>query len=330
MALEEGRVLANVQEITLYGVAIFSVAAFALALFHEAEAKALRTKVRLLYASKMPDRLAKLQERLSKPTASGRLSKRPASWRGAAEQNLRLTLTNAVVKMGSRGNILLGSLLNSLSTPAIKHGFAASRINQRRLQLLSDVTHSAREFLDHCEIHSYLSKKPSADFFRRLVGSFPEILDVLCCLDDVSLVDVNALKKGIVFLARAVERIRDHPTPPLHTAVRECDLGAIVAFLVTAASEYERKAFGEVLAGLIRGYVPFDFRPLTLSPRQYTQSRDLQIRAGKLDVGLRVRHPSRGAGQLIDIDHAESRGKPYIVMYESGETHHCMSRTVPV
>jgi hypothetical protein len=29
------------------------------------------------------------------------------------------------------------------------------------------------------------------------------------------------------------------------------------------------------------------------------------------------------AGQLIDIDHMESRGKPYTVTFENGETHHC-------
>jgi hypothetical protein len=152
---------------------------------------------------------------------------------------------------------------------------------------------------------------------------FPEVLDMMCCLDDVSLADINALRKGLMFLARAVECIGDHPGPPLHTAIRECDLGGMVAFLVTKASEYERKAFGEVLSGLICGYVPVDFRPLTLSPRDFMRRRSIQVRATKLDIGVRVLHPTRGAGQLIDIDHAESRGKPYTVMYENGETHHC-------
>ena len=148
------------QEITLYAVAIISLCAFVAALYSEVEAKALRTRVKMKYASHMPSRLATL---LTARAASGR--------RGADGKPLRLKLTDAVSKVGSRGNMLLGSLLNSLTTRAVRHGFAESHVNARRLQLLSDVTHSARQYLDHCQIHSYLSKKPEAKFFRRLVGA---------------------------------------------------------------------------------------------------------------------------------------------------------------
>jgi hypothetical protein len=342
---------------TLYCAAICSVLAFISALFHEAQAKALRTRVRLMYSNNIsffPNSLRKI--------VSSHADSERVGVDGKPVSALRLKLNTAVSKIGSRGQVLLGSLLNSLTIPAVRYGFAASRVNARRLQLLGDVTGSARRFLDHCEVHSYLSKRPQADFFRRLVKSFPEVLDVMCCLDDVSLADINALRKGVVFLERAVGHIRDHPAPPLHSAIRECDLGGIVAFLVTTASEYERKAFGEVLAGLIRGYVPVDFRPLTLSPRDHAQRRSIQIRASKFEVGVRVEHPARGAGdclqaktshlnvgrdgcivsgyvykapkasricccrfagQLVDIDHLESRGKPYTVTFENGETHHC-------
>ena len=148
------------QEITLYAVAVISLCAFAAALYSEVEAKALRTRVKMQYASQMPSRLASL---LATRAASGRT--------GTDGKPLRLKLTDAVSKVGCRGNMLLGSLLNSLTTRAVRHGFAKSHVNARRLQLLSDVTHSARQYLDHCQIHSYLSKKAEAVFFRRLVGT---------------------------------------------------------------------------------------------------------------------------------------------------------------
>ena len=62
------------QEITLYGVAVVSVLAFAAAFFHEIEAKALRTKVRLLYAGQMSTRLASFQQSLSKKLNSRGIS----------------------------------------------------------------------------------------------------------------------------------------------------------------------------------------------------------------------------------------------------------------
>ncbi len=270
--------------------------AFILALLHEMQAKALRTKVRLMYSSKLSKQFDSLRKIVSSHSDWQRVGTD-----GQPVSTLRLRLGAAVTKIGSRGQMLLGSLLNSLTIPAVRYGFAASRVNARRLQLLSDVTSSARMFLDHCEVHSYLSKSPQADFFRRLVKSFPEVLDVMCCLDDVSLADIYALRKGVLFLRRAVEHIRDHPAPPLHSAIRECDLGGVVAFLITTASEYERKAFGEVLAGLIRGYVPVDFRPLTLSPRDHARRRSRCVKAAKLEIGVRVQHPTRGPGSCRQV-----------------------------
>ena len=293
------------QEITLYAVALFSVGAFAAALYHEAESKALRTRVKMLYVSHKPSRLeaflTKTASAAARSTTDGKL--------------LRLQLTSSVVKVGCRGNMLPGgSLLSSLTSRAVRYGFAPANINSRRLQLLSEVTKSAREYLDHCEVHSFMSKKPQATFFRRLVGTFPEVLDVLCCLDDTSLADVNALRKGLLFLARGVERIRDHPGPPLHTAIRECDLGAIGAFLVTKASEYERRAFGEVLSGMIGGFVPVDFRPLTVcsgsepqkgaqthSPDRAESTREFAVNLNGLDP-LQNRAAVDEVNLMVDID----------------------------
>ena len=231
---------------------------------------------------------------------------------------------------------MLGSLLNSLTTPAVRHGFSGSVVSERRLRLLADVTSSAGQFLDHCNVHSFMSKKPQASFFRTLVEGFPEVLDIMCCLDDVSLPDINTLRKGLAFLARATEQISKSQSPPLYATIRECDLGAIVAFLVTTASEYERKALGEVLAGLLKGYKPVSFRESSLTPRvmKFLRPRSggssRSTDATKLEVGVRVQHPTRGAGQVVDYDYDDERGKPYVVMYETGGEHHCNPRSVPL
>ena len=320
-------------EIVIYVLAVFCVLAFSVALFHEAEAKALRTKVKLMYMQKMPVSLAKLEALQSKVSrkASGRLTHKM----GADGKPLRLKLKNKVEKIGSRGKILLGSLLNSLTTPAVRHGFSGSVVSERRLRLLADVTSSAGQFLDHCNVHSFMSKKPQASFFRTLVEGFPEVLDIMCCLDDVSLPDINTLRKGLAFLARATEQISKSQSPPLYATIRECDLGAIVAFLVTTASEYERKALGEVLAGLLKGYKPVSFRESSLTPRvmKFLRPRSggssRSTDATKLEVGVRVQHPTRGAGQVVDYDYDDERGKPYVVMYETGGQHHCNPRSGP-
>jgi hypothetical protein len=320
-------------EYIIYALAVFCVVAFALALFHEAEAKALRTKVKLIYMQKMPSSLAALEGLQSNFTkVSGIASRRLSIRRGADGEPLRLNLKGLRVgKVGSRGKILLGSLLNSLTTPAVRHGFSGSEISARRLRLLADVTGSAGQFLDHCSVHSFMSKKPEARFFRTLVAGFPEVLDIMCCLDDLSLPDINSLRKGLAFLARASERIAESRTPPLYATIRECDLGAIVAFLVTKASEYERKALGEVLAGLLKGYQPISFRESSLTPRVLntirgrSSSRIGPIAATGLEVGVRVHHPIRGHGQVIDFDYADERGKPYLISFETGGEHHCNS-----
>jgi hypothetical protein len=288
------RAAVTVQECTLYAVALFSFGAFAAALYHEAESKALRTRVKMLYVSHTPSRI----EAFLTKTASASATRLP-----------RLQLTSSVVKIGCRGNMLPGgSLLNSLTTRAVRHGFAAKHINARRLQLLGEVTKSAREYLDHCNVHSFMSKKPQADFFRRLLGTFPEVLDIMCCLDDGSMADVIALRKGLLFLARGVAHIRDHPGPPLHTAIRECDLGAIGAFLVTEAGEYERKAFGEVLSGMIRGFVPVDLTVCSArepwegaqkhSPHHDESARELEVNGSESDPLQR----NRAAVDKVNLD----------------------------
>ena len=98
-----------------FGVAC-SVFAFVLAACHEVYGKAHRAKVKAMYMS------------------SGGLSK-VASWFQSAvlpsvPEDLtprgtgKLSFKAAVIKVGSRGNMLFGSLLNSLHTHAVKYGFS--------------------------------------------------------------------------------------------------------------------------------------------------------------------------------------------------------------
>ena len=38
-------------------------------------------------------------------------------------------------------------------------------------------------------------------------------------------------------------------------------------------------------------------------------------------VGVRVYHPIRGTGTVVDIVHDDERGKPYVVQYDDGTEH---------
>jgi hypothetical protein len=103
-------------QVAIYLGAATSVSAFVMAAFHEIYGKAHRAKVKAMYMS------------------SGGLSK-VASWFQSAvlppvpeeltpASTGKFKLKAAVMKVGSRGNMLFGSLLNSLHTHAVKYGFA--------------------------------------------------------------------------------------------------------------------------------------------------------------------------------------------------------------
>ena len=176
-------------QVAIYLGAAMSVSAFVMAAFHEIHGKAYRAKVKAMYMS--PGGLGRVASWLQ----SAVLPPVPEELTPATTGKLKLKA--AIMKVGSRGNMLFGSMLNSLHTHAVKYGFAPEvrgtmsdrlapslclrglsllqRINREILDMVNNVTCSAQLYLDHCNGNSYLSKKPEAVFFRRLVQAFPEV-----------------------------------------------------------------------------------------------------------------------------------------------------------
>ena len=156
---------------------------------------------------------------------------------------------------------------------------------------------------------------------RYTSASFAQVIDVMCNLDDVALSDINMLRKSLRFLARAVERIGDTDSPRVSDAIRECDLGPIACYLVMKASEHERITFGTLFASLIDGYEPVRLST-SLSTRVSGRGSSTTRLEHQLRVGLQVAHPVRGIGKIVDIDWDDDRDKPYVVLFDGGETHH--------
>ena len=54
----------------------------------------------------------------------------------------------------------------------------------------------------------------------------------------------------------------------------------------------------------------------------HVDARKLDTAAARLPVGQRVSHPQRGKGQIVAINREDCRGKPFIVTFHAGDTHH--------
>jgi hypothetical protein len=264
----------------------------------------------------------------------------------------QIKINAEIKKIGSRGNTLVGSLLHSLTPEAVAFGFATRRVTPMTLALFSSVTIDAAEYIEHTSAHSFLSHTPEAVFFRRIGSACPELIDVLCCVDPACIVSVNALRQGLNFLCLAVKQMESQRTPFLHTAIKECDFGALSCYLTTKACEDARQDFAKMLSALVKDYVPPEFKVISdtatslaqtiQSPRVRTQSRKqnrfislLKIKRGSsgielskvrparpLEPGTKLFHSVRGFGRLVHIDIDEPRGKHFHVTFASGESHH--------
>jgi hypothetical protein len=142
--------------------------------------------------------------------------------------------------------------------------------------------------------------------------------------------------------------MESHPTRFLHTAIRECDLGALSCYLTTKACEEARHDFAKMLGSLVEGYIPPEFKVISETSASRVQvlqtprvrKRDrvislMRIKRGSSGVtlskvrtarplkpGTRLFHSSRGFGRLVQLDPDEPRGKHFLVAFDSGESHH--------
>ncbi len=147
----------------MFGVSSVSLLSVLTAVWYEIYSKFLTAKARAMYEQKKVSRLVSVIQRVILPPIP------------QAVKTSKLTLKSAVNKLGGRGKKLFGSLVNSLRTHAIRHGFSHRHMNPEILALVNRVTFSAQAYLDHCNANGYLSKKPEAVFFRKLVSAVPEV-----------------------------------------------------------------------------------------------------------------------------------------------------------
>ncbi len=155
----------QIWKIIMFVISGFAVLAVLMAVWYELYGKFWSAKARTMYSGRKVSRFTSLVHRVVLPEVPKEVA------------TSKLTLRSAVNKLGGRGKKLFGSLVNSLQTHAIRHAFTPKNMSSEVLSLCNSVTFSAQDFLDHTNSNCFLSKKPEAVFFRKLVAAFPEVGD---------------------------------------------------------------------------------------------------------------------------------------------------------